>query len=80
MFHSIIIIIGFQEGCAVGMSAVLKPDDAISCSHRNHAWAYLKGLTLHQIVAETTGKKFNAISCYIPTIIPFSCLLLSLFV
>ncbi|XP_072035267.1 probable pyruvate dehydrogenase E1 component subunit alpha, mitochondrial [Amphiura filiformis] len=45
-----------QEACAVGMFAALKPDDAISCSHRNHAWAYLKGLSPHQILAEITGR------------------------
>ena len=39
------------------MWSVLKPDDVISCSHRNHAWAYLKGLSMNQILAEITGKK-----------------------
>lgn len=49
-----------QEACAVGISSVLRVDDAISCSHRNHAWAFLKGIPIQQVLAEIIGRSTGA--------------------
>eukprot|EP00057_Strongylocentrotus_purpuratus_P033303 XP_790922.4 PREDICTED: probable pyruvate dehydrogenase E1 component subunit alpha, mitochondrial [Strongylocentrotus purpuratus] len=46
-----------QEACAVGISSVLTPDDAVITAYRAHGWAYLRGVTLHGVLAELTGRR-----------------------
>ncbi|XP_072022672.1 LOW QUALITY PROTEIN: probable pyruvate dehydrogenase E1 component subunit alpha, mitochondrial [Amphiura filiformis] len=46
-----------QEACAVGISASITPDDAVITAYRAHGWAYLRGITVHSILAELTGRK-----------------------
>lgn len=46
-----------QEACCVGMDATLLPDDSVITAYRAHGWTYIKGRTVHQILAELTGRK-----------------------
>jgi len=48
-----------QEACAVGVCAVLQPDDVVTSTHRPHGHALAKGVTVRSAMAElfarTTG-------------------------
>lgn len=46
-----------QEAVCVGMNAGLKKDDAIITAYRAHGWTYMKGGSVHSILAELTGRK-----------------------
>ncbi|KAL1117761.1 hypothetical protein AAG570_004076 [Ranatra chinensis] len=46
-----------QEACAVGIKAAMRTDDAVITSYRAHAWGYLMGISLHNLLAEVTGRK-----------------------
>lgn len=46
-----------QEAVCVGMNAGLKKDDAIITAYRAHGWTYMKGGSVHGILAELTGRK-----------------------
>ncbi|XP_071957282.1 probable pyruvate dehydrogenase E1 component subunit alpha, mitochondrial [Antedon mediterranea] len=45
-----------QEACAVGMKASMTDDDHIITAYRCHGWTYLMGVSVHQILAELTGR------------------------
>jgi len=47
----------FQEACAVGMKAAMKPADAIISAYRIHGWTYLMGVSPLGVLAELTGRK-----------------------
>jgi len=46
-----------QEACCVGMCATLSPDDSVITAYRAHGWTLMKGRTIHQVLAELTGRK-----------------------
>lgn len=46
-----------QEACAVGMRAVMTPNDSIISAYRVHGWTYLMGVPAVGVLAELTGKK-----------------------
>jgi len=46
-----------QEPCAVGVCAHLRPDDAVTATHRPHHVAIAKGVDLKKMTAEIFGKK-----------------------
>ncbi|XP_072178345.1 pyruvate dehydrogenase E1 component subunit alpha, mitochondrial-like [Diadema setosum] len=46
-----------QEACAVGIDAMLSPDDAVITAYRAHGWAHLRGVSLHGVLAELTGRR-----------------------
>ncbi len=45
-----------QEAVAVGSLAVLRPDDYITCSYREHGHALVRGITPRAVMAELFGK------------------------
>lgn len=51
-----------QEAIAVGMNAVLSPEDAIITAYRCHGFAYLRGSTPREILAELMGKSTGSSS------------------
>lgn len=46
-----------QEPCAVGVCAHLRPEDAVTATHRPHHIAIAKGVDLNAMAAEIFGKK-----------------------
>lgn len=46
-----------QEAVAVGMDAALTPDDSVITAYRAHGWSYLRGVSVHGVLAELTGRK-----------------------
>lgn len=46
-----------QEACAVGICASKDEGDGIITSYRCHAWTYLTGSTITQILSELTGRR-----------------------
>lgn len=46
-----------QEACCVGIQNALTLDDAIITAYRAHGWAYMRGISVHGILAELTGRK-----------------------
>lgn len=46
-----------QEACAVGVHAVLRPDDCVITAYRCHGWTLLSGTTIDQILAEMCGRE-----------------------
>lgn len=46
-----------QEPCAVGVCAHLRPDDAVTATHRPHHVAIAKGVRLDALAAEIFGKQ-----------------------
>lgn len=45
-----------QEACAVGVSAVLEPEDVVTSTHRGHGHAVAKGVPIDAIFAELLGR------------------------
>jgi pyruvate dehydrogenase E1 component alpha subunit len=45
-----------QEAVAVGSLAALKPEDYVFTTYRDHAHAYVKGMSAREIIAELFGK------------------------
>ena len=50
-------IINFQEACAVGMVAALRPQDSVITAYRAHGWTYLMGVSPLGVLAELTGRQ-----------------------
>ncbi|XP_072023118.1 pyruvate dehydrogenase E1 component subunit alpha, mitochondrial-like [Amphiura filiformis] len=46
-----------QEACAVGIMKAIRPYDAVITSYRLHGYAYLKGVSVHRILAELLGRQ-----------------------
>ncbi|XP_046467056.1 probable pyruvate dehydrogenase E1 component subunit alpha, mitochondrial isoform X1 [Neodiprion pinetum] len=46
-----------QEACAVGMTAVLRPQDSVITAYRVHGWTYLMGVSPLGVLAELTGRQ-----------------------
>ncbi|XP_070568926.1 pyruvate dehydrogenase E1 component subunit alpha, mitochondrial-like [Ptychodera flava] len=46
-----------QEACAVGMEAAIRRDDAVITAYRAHGWAYTRGISVHGVLAELTGRR-----------------------
>lgn len=45
-----------QEAVAVGINSQIGEGDALITAYRCHSWAYLRGVTPHQVIAEVSGK------------------------
>jgi pyruvate dehydrogenase E1 component alpha subunit len=45
-----------QEAIAVGHDNALTREDAFIGAYRIHGWAYMRGFSVHEIVAEMMGK------------------------
>lgn len=45
-----------QEAVSVGVAAVLRPTDAVSCTYRGHGHALAAGMTVETVVAEILGR------------------------
>lgn len=45
-----------QEAVAVGMNSQMAEDDGLITAYRCHSWAYLRGVTPYQVIAEVAGK------------------------
>jgi len=45
-----------QEGVAVGLARVLRPDDIVTCTYRGHAHALALGATPVQVIGEICGR------------------------
>ena len=45
-----------QEAIAVGTNAAITKKDAFIGAYRIHGWAYCKGFSVHEIIAEMMGK------------------------
>lgn len=45
-----------QEACAVGIKAIMKPEDTVITSYRCHGWAVVMGETVRAVLAELLGK------------------------
>ncbi|XP_068087120.1 pyruvate dehydrogenase E1 component subunit alpha, mitochondrial-like isoform X9 [Anabrus simplex] len=50
-----------QEACCVGLRLAMRPKDSIITAYRCHGWAYVMGLTPHEVLAEMTGRKTGAV-------------------
>ncbi|XP_033119296.1 probable pyruvate dehydrogenase E1 component subunit alpha, mitochondrial [Anneissia japonica] len=46
-----------QEACAVGMKEAMRETDHVITAYRCHGWTYLMGVSVHQILAELTGRQ-----------------------
>ncbi|XP_052089954.1 pyruvate dehydrogenase E1 component subunit alpha, mitochondrial-like [Mytilus californianus] len=46
-----------QEACCVGMENSITPDDSVITAYRAHGWAYIRGISVHGVLAELIGKK-----------------------
>jgi pyruvate dehydrogenase E1 component alpha subunit len=46
-----------QEACCVGINASLRPTDAVITAYRAHGWTYMRGISIHGVLAELTGRK-----------------------
>lgn len=46
-----------QEACAVGMEAMLEKGDSVITAYRAHGWAYLRGLSVAEVLSELTGRE-----------------------
>lgn len=46
-----------QEAVCVGMSAALRPTDAVITAYRAHGWTYCRGISPLGVLAELTGRK-----------------------
>lgn len=46
-----------QEGVAVGMEEALNQKDLVITAYRDHVNAYLRGISIYEIIAEQLGKK-----------------------
>ncbi|XP_068087116.1 pyruvate dehydrogenase E1 component subunit alpha, mitochondrial-like isoform X5 [Anabrus simplex] len=49
------------EACCVGLRLAMRPKDSIITAYRCHGWAYVMGLTPHEVLAEMTGRKTGAV-------------------
>ena len=38
------------------MEAAIRPDDPVITAYRAHGWAYTRGVPVHEILAELTGR------------------------
>jgi pyruvate dehydrogenase E1 component alpha subunit len=50
-----------QEACAVGMRAVMRPQDSIISAYRIHGWTYLMGVPPVGVIAELTGHQSGCV-------------------
>lgn len=50
-----------EEAVAVGIKAILRPDDAVISSYRTHGWTYLMGVNPAAILAELTGRQSGVV-------------------
>ncbi|VDH94394.1 pyruvate dehydrogenase E1 component alpha subunit [Mytilus galloprovincialis] len=48
---------GLQEACCVGMENSITPEDSVITAYRAHGWAYIRGISVHGVLAELIGKK-----------------------
>ncbi|XP_005102325.1 probable pyruvate dehydrogenase E1 component subunit alpha, mitochondrial [Aplysia californica] len=46
-----------QEAVAVGMEAAITPQDSVITAYRAHGWTYVRGISVHGVLAELTGRK-----------------------
>jgi pyruvate dehydrogenase E1 component alpha subunit len=46
-----------QEAIAVGMENAITRDDSIITAYRAHGWTYMRGISVHGVLAELTGRK-----------------------
>ncbi|CAC5358928.1 PDHA [Mytilus coruscus] len=46
-----------QEACCVGMENSITPEDSVITAYRAHGWAYIRGISVHGVLAELIGKK-----------------------
>ncbi|CAL1538020.1 unnamed protein product [Lymnaea stagnalis] len=46
-----------QEAIAVGMEAAITPEDSVITAYRAHGWTYVRGVSVHAVLAELTGRK-----------------------
>ncbi|KAM7181742.1 pyruvate dehydrogenase E1 component subunit alpha, somatic form, mitochondrial isoform 1-T1 [Macrochelys suwanniensis] len=46
-----------QEACCVGLEAAIKPTDHLITAYRVHGYAYTRGTSVREILAELTGRK-----------------------
>uniref|UniRef100_A0A0B6ZA53 Pyruvate dehydrogenase E1 component subunit alpha n=1 Tax=Arion vulgaris TaxID=1028688 RepID=A0A0B6ZA53_9EUPU len=46
-----------QEAVAVGMEAAITPDDSVITAYRAHGWTHVRGIPVHGVLAELTGRK-----------------------
>lgn len=47
----------FQEACAVGMKAAMRPQDSVISAYRIHGWAFLMGVSPVGVLSELCGRK-----------------------
>lgn len=45
-----------QEACCVGLEAAINRTDHLITAYRAHAFAYTRGVSVREILAELTGK------------------------
>ena len=50
-----------QEACAIGALAVLKPEDMVIASYREHVHAIVKGMPPEEVMAELYGKATGSV-------------------
>lgn len=58
------VIVFLKEAVAVGMEAAIAKDDAIITAYRCHGFTFIRGGTIHSILAELTGICFFLITRY----------------
>lgn len=46
-----------QEAVAVGMESGIRKDDQVITAYRVHGWAFVRGSTMREVLAELTGRK-----------------------
>lgn len=49
--------ITFQEAIAVGIKAIIEPNDKVITAYRCHGWTYLMGVSVNGVLSELTGRK-----------------------